>query len=80
MIKLIPKLIHPNQAAFVKGRNIEEPLRYIADLFEFCAENDESFILFAADFQKAFDSVEHNFIFVTLKHFGFSESFIRCMD
>ena len=44
MIKLIPKLIHPNQAAFVKGRNIEEPLRYIADLFEFCAENDESFI------------------------------------
>jgi len=77
LTKILPKLVHPNQAAFVKGRNIEEPLRYIADLFEYSVVNEASYTLFAADFQKAFDSVEHNFIFATLRHFGFSESFIR---
>lgn len=77
MLNVLPKLIHPNQAAFVKGRNIEEPLRYISDLFELSIEYDLSYILFAADFKKAFDSVEHNFIFATLLHFGFGEDFIR---
>ena len=34
-------------------------------------------ILFAADIEKAFDSVEHNFIFTSLKKLGFGEDFIR---
>lgn len=76
MLNILPKLIHPNQAAFVPGRNIQEPLRYISDIFEFSKEHELSYILFAADFKKAFDSVEHNFIFATLKYFGFGESFI----
>ena len=34
-------------------------------------------ILFAADIEKAFDSVEHNFIFSSFKKFGFGEDFTR---
>ena len=33
-------------------------------------------ILFSADFEKAFDSVEHTFIFATLQSFGFGPQFI----
>ena len=34
-------------------------------------------IMFAADIRKAFGSVEHNFVFATLKKFGFEDSFIK---
>ena len=34
-------------------------------------------ILFAADFEKAFDSIEHSFIIATLKHFNFGPNFIK---
>ena len=34
-------------------------------------------VLFAADIEKTLDSVEHNFIFASLKRFGFGEEFIE---
>ena len=34
-------------------------------------------VLFGADYEAAFDSIDHNFIFATLKRFGFKEDFIR---
>ena len=39
--------------------------------------NDVPGVLFSADFEKAFDSVEHNFIFAVLKSFGFGSQFIQ---
>lgn len=77
IMNFLPKLIHPNQTAFVKGRNFEESLRFISDFFEYFAEYNISHVLFDANFQKAFDSVEHNFNFATLKHFSSGEGFIQ---
>ena len=34
-------------------------------------------ILFASDIEKAFNSVDHNFIFASLKKFGFGDNFIQ---
>ena len=39
--------------------------------------NDIEAILFFADFEKAFDLVEHSFIISTLKAFGFGPDFIH---
>ena len=61
----------------MKARSIDEPLRFLSDLLEYAEDKNESYILCAADFQKAFDSVEHNFIIAVLRHFGFGEDFIR---
>ena len=44
---------------------------------DFTIENNKSLILFAADFEKAFDSIEHNFILASLMHFGFGKDFIK---
>lgn len=77
MSKYMDKLTHPDQAAFVKDRNIEEPIRLIEDIMDYLVQVNQSLILLAVDFQKAFDSIERNYIFATLKHFGFGPQFIK---
>ena len=47
------------------------------DLLAYTEENSIRGILFSADFEKAFDSIEHSFIFATLKSFGFGAQFIQ---
>ena len=75
--KVIHKVIHYDQTAYVKGRYIGESVRLIDDLLAYAESEHLDRILFAADIEKAFDSVEHNFIFTSLKKFGFGEDFIR---
>ena len=76
--KVIHKVIHYDQTAYVKG--IGESVRLIDDLLAYAESENLDGILFAADIEKAFDSVEHNFIFASLKKFGFGEDFIRWVN
>ena len=74
---VLPSLIHYDQTAYVKGRYIGESVRLIDDLLKYAEEENSDGILFAADIEKAFDSVDHNFIYATLKKFGFGSDFIQ---
>ena len=65
--KIIPDLIHPDQTAYVQGRYIGESVRVIEDILEHADQENLDGILFAADIEKVFDSVEHSFIFIVLK-------------
>ena len=49
----------------------------ISDILKNTENNDVPWVLFSADFEKAFNSVEHNFKFVVLKSFGFGSQFIQ---
>ena len=75
--EVLPFLIHYDEAAYVKGRYIGESVRLIDDLLKYVEEEISEGILFAADIRKAFDFVNHNFIFSTLKKFGFGSDFIH---
>ena len=77
MKKLIPNLINYDQTAYVKGRFIGESMRIIDDIFYHADQENLDGILFAADMEKAFDSLEHAFIFATLAKFGFGKDFIQ---
>ena len=66
---VLSSIIHYDQTAYVKGSYIGESLRLIDDLLKFAEEENLDGILFAADIEKAFDSVDHNFIFTSLKKF-----------
>ena len=61
--KVIHKVIHYDQTAYVKGRYFGESLRLIDDLLASAESENLDGILSADDIEKAFDSVEHNFIF-----------------
>ena len=70
-------MIAVDQTAYVKGRFIGESIRVINDLIEHIeCEGDEG-ILFSTDIEKAFDSVDHTFLFSTLEKFGFGFEFIK---
>ena len=77
MKKVIHSLISYNQTAYVKGRYIGESVRLIDDLFKYAENENIDGILFAADIEKAFDSVDHNFIYVSLKKFEFGKDFVQ---
>ena len=75
--KAIAKLVHCDQTAYVNNRYIGESYRLISDILEYTNENDIEAILFSADFEKAFDSIKHPFLFAVLKSFGFGADFIQ---
>ena len=77
MKRVLSKIINCNQTAYVKGRYIGESIRLLIDVLDYTDRNDIDGILFSADFEKAFDSIEHSFIFATLESFGFGPQFIR---
>ena len=59
---------------YIKERNIGEAVRLIDDMF-FHSLNQTNGFLVAVDFEKAFDSVSHDFLFEVLELFGFGDSF-----
>ena len=77
MRKVIPSIINYDQTAYVKGRFIGECIRLIDDILYHAEHENLDGILFAVDMEKAFDSLEHNFIFATLTRFGSGEDFVQ---
>ena len=67
--------ISVDQTAYVERRFIGESIRVINDLIEHINREDKEVILFSTDIEKAFDSVDHNFLFETSKRYGFGPGF-----
>ena len=65
------------QTAYVKNRYIGKSIRVIDDILYHAEQENLDGILFAADMDKTFDSLEHNFIFSTFTKFGFGQDFIQ---
>ena len=75
--KVLPYIIHANQNAFLKGRSIFDALQTIDDVVDYTKRNCLPGILVAIDFEKAFDTLEFNFLIRTLDKFNFGPSFIH---
>ena len=70
-------LIHHDQTAYVKNCFIGESIHLIDDILEYADDNDIPSILFSADFEKPFDSIDHSFMFAVIEKFGFSPEFVH---
>ena len=75
--KVLGKIINNTQTGFIKGRYIGENVRLIFETIEYVKSNKLPGLLLFADFEKAFDSLNHDFMLKCIDHFNFGDSFKR---
>jgi len=74
----IPYIITKQQTGFQKGKGTNVNLTLMYLVLEYYHRNpDEGGYILQVDFEKAFDSVEHNFLFQTLENVGFGQYLIK---
>jgi hypothetical protein len=72
---MLESIIDPSQTAYVPGRSVMDNLRSNKFLKEYCGKNNIKAALTSLDARKAFDSVNHEYIDVTLDKYGFGNKF-----
>ena len=75
--KYLPKLINSDQTGFVKGRDIGQNIRLLSDIMEYLDAKKNSGLLLFIDFEKAFYSLEWDFMNKALKSFNFGPNVKR---
>ena len=73
----LPSIIVHDQTAYVHNRFIGESVRLVSDIIEMTDILNIEGYLVTADIQKAFDSLDHNFLLATLSKFNFGKNFIN---
>ena len=74
---VLPNIIHHNQTGYVKDRFMGETIRSIYDIMDYTVEENIPGLLIFIDFEKAFDSVEWDFLFKCLEAFNFGSDFLH---
>ena len=69
--KVLPKIINPDRAGYVKGRYIGENVRLILDIMSYTDKTKVPGVALFFDFRKAFDTIEWDFLIDTLGKFNF---------
>jgi hypothetical protein len=68
--------IHRNQYGFIKGKSIHDCLAWSFEYIHQCKASKRPIVILKLDFEKAFDSIEHEVIYLMLRRLGFPEVFI----
>lgn len=66
--RVLSSLVDPDQTCCVPGRSISSNVTLLRDVFDYIERTNESGILVNLDQEKAFDRVNHSFLFRLLEH------------
>ena len=68
--RVLGSLVDPDQTCSVPGRSITSNVTLLRDVLDYIERTNESGILVSLDQEKAFDRVNHSFLFRLLEHLG----------
>ena len=74
---VIGEIINENQAAYIRGRSINNHIREIDDIIQTANKESLEGVLLSLDYKKAFDSVSREAILETLERFNFGPQYIK---
>ncbi len=78
-IKLNPildQIISPTQTAYVPKRQVTDNTFLLDKIIQLAEKTEENLFILSLDAKKAFDSIDHEYMYKTLKSFGFGDEFI----
>ena len=73
---ILPTIIHQSQTA-VDTRRIDYTIHMLRDLIDLTEKEDDEAAFLFIDQEKAFDSTDHDLLFMTMESFGFGDYFIK---
>ncbi|GKC76086.1 cysteine-rich receptor-like protein kinase, partial [Tanacetum coccineum] len=73
LASVIGSIIGPNQSAFIGGRQILDGCLIANEIIRMAQLEDHKLLLFKVDFEKAFDSINWNFLLNVTRKIGFGD-------
>lgn len=73
---VILKLVHSNQYGFIRSRTIQDCLAWGFEYIHQCHHSRQEAIILKLDFEKAFDTIEHDVILQMLQQLGFPDKWL----
>ncbi len=71
-----PSVIHPDQAGFVPGRRIFDHIQLSKLVIAYTEAEEINGAIVALDQEKAYDRIDHHYLWATLEHLNFPANFI----
>jgi len=75
--QVILQLIHRYQYDFIRSMTIQDCLAWCFEFIHQCHQLRREIVILKLDFEKAFDTVEHNTILSVMQHMGFLDTWIH---
>jgi retron-type reverse transcriptase len=76
MQDIITDTIHANQYGFIRGRTIQDCLAWALEYLYQCQQSKRKIVVLKIDFEKAFDTLDHEAIIQVMRAKGFPELFL----
>lgn len=77
LAEVMEQVIHPDQSYCIPGRSIFDNISLVRDSLDVSKLFNLDCALISSDQEKAFDRVEHNYLWKTLAAFGFCQDFVE---
>ncbi|OJT09005.1 Transposon TX1 uncharacterized 149 kDa protein [Trametes pubescens] len=70
-------IVHPDQAGFLPGRRIHDNIRLTKIMLDYAEAEEINGVIVALDQEKAYDRIDHHYLWRLLEHLNFPQRFIR---